>query len=131
MPKPRNRILIVLLLSILVFALVDGLDLFSLQSPQPQWLGTQRLDRIQLWLAMLFWPLVPLGLYLIYFGMRILSTGQFPPPGSRLIKRAGSETGRMATIRGWLAILSGASLCVLAIYAAVIVPGELSALSAS
>jgi hypothetical protein len=132
MPKSRRktRIWIVLLLSILIFALIEGLDLLPLQHSAQGLADSQQLERIRLGLAILFWPLLPLGLYLSYFGVRTLKAGQFPPPGSRLITRASIETGRVAMIRGWAAIISGASLCVLALYGAVIVPGELASLLA-
>jgi hypothetical protein len=126
--KPRNRLWAVLLLSLLVFALIEGLDLFSLRRPAEDWSGLQQLDHLQLGLSILFWPLLPLGLYLIYFGIRTLSAGQFPPPGSRLIRRVEVERGHPARFRGWAAILAGMGLCVLAVYGAVIVPAELAAL---
>ena len=123
-----RRLWMVLLLSILIFALVEG---FGLSSYQQQWQtlpDSQRLTQIRLALSIFFWPLLPLGLYLLYTGIQTLHIGRFPPPGTWLLRHSAPETGRAAVIRGWVMMLAGVSLGGLAVYGAVVVPGELAVL---
>jgi hypothetical protein len=131
-PKPdtrlRRRLLSVLLASVGIFLVIDLFDLIEFEQLFSDLSGEARIERIQWMLALLFWPLLPLGMAVSYFGYRIIRSGSFPPPGSKLIRPPRIETGKTALLRGWVAILTGLSLSGLAIYGAVIIPGELAKL---
>ncbi|MDJ0808094.1 MAG: hypothetical protein QNJ78_14830 [Gammaproteobacteria bacterium] len=126
--KGRRRLLIVMILSIVVFFIVDTFELVSMEKILQGDPGEPPIERIQLLLSILFWPLVPLGLYVVYFGVRILKAGRFPPPGSWTLRSVNINTGKTAVIRGWIAIVTGLILCGLALYGAVIIPAELARL---
>ena len=131
-PDKRNprlpRLLAVLIVSLAIFLILDGFDLLSPEGMVPGQSSEERIDRMQLILPVLFWPLLPLGLYVGYFGMRILRAGEFPPPGSKTLRPVEIIRGKPASVRGWVAILAGLSLCGLAVYGAVVIPGELARL---
>jgi len=48
-----------------------------------------------------------LGAWILWVGHRICRTGEFPPPGMRLIRPLRTCTGRKARIIGWLSQLVG------------------------
>lgn len=127
-PRLRSRLIIILLVSGVIFIILDSFDLLSFDNILQGLSDQERIQRIQLILSILFWPLIPLGLYLVYFGYRIIATGRFPPSGSRVIKTVEIETGKSAVARGWVAIATGLSLCGLAVYGAVVIPAELGRL---
>jgi hypothetical protein len=45
-------------------------------------------------------PLMALAVYLWVFGAKVLRTGQFPPPGYRVIRDTPVREGRSAVLRG-------------------------------
>jgi hypothetical protein len=45
-------------------------------------------------------PLMALAVYLWVFGAKVLRTGQFPPPGYRVIRDTPVREGRSAAVRG-------------------------------
>jgi len=125
--KPR-RLLVILLISILVFLLIDRFG-WRLLEPLPRGENSQaQAERVALLLRVVFLPLIPIGAYIVYLGFKIIRSGRFPPPHSRLLGRLPPQSGTLANIRGWLALLAGLCLGGLAIYGAFIVPHEIARL---
>ncbi len=127
-PGARRRLLYILLASGVIFITLDSFELLRFDSVLQGLPDQERIERIQLILSIIFWPLVPLGLTITYFGYRIIKTGEFPPPGTWIIKTLKTEAGNRAIARGWAAVATGLGLCGLAVYGAVIIPAELGRL---
>ena len=105
-PKLRKRLLILIAVSLVIFIAAETLGLFDFGALFKDLQGEALLQRVRLVFALLFLPLIPMGLYLIHFGLRILRSGEFPPPGAWLIRPTRIQTGRWAGFRGWMAILA-------------------------
>ncbi len=79
--------------------------------------------RILQWLALAaFVPMIPFGYFTWRHGQRILASGQFPPPGTRVIVDTPIVTGRAARARGAALRTLAVLLAVLGAAGAVIVP---------
>jgi hypothetical protein len=55
-------------------------------------------------------PILLLAAYLLWFALRILSTGRYPPPGAQMLRDTVVRTGREARLWGY--VLLGCSLLV-------------------
>jgi hypothetical protein len=131
--KPRSplnpkRLLVILVISLLVFLLIERFGWLRPEPLPPTPDDPARAVQIQWLLRVIFLPLLPIGVYVAYLGYRIIRSGRFPPPNSRLLKRLPPQNGTLAEVRGWLALFTGLCLCGLGIYGAVIVPHEIARL---
>ncbi len=128
-PKPllSRRLLVILAISLAVFITVDYFGFFH-TNPFQDLQGEVLAERIHWLFALIFLPFVPLGLYVIRFGYRVIKTGAFPPPDSRNTQPARIHIDRAMRFRGWVIIVTGVCLCALAIYGALIFPHELEQL---
>jgi hypothetical protein len=57
--------------------------------------------------------LVVFGLYYGRFSMKVVSTGRFPPPGTKVIRDTRVQTGKAASLRGWAGIAVSGALILL------------------
>lgn len=69
-----------------------------------------------------FLPAIPLGYFVWRHGQRIVASGRFPPPGTRVIRDTPVVTGREAGSRGVALRTMGALLAALGAAGAVVVP---------
>jgi hypothetical protein len=127
-PFNPRRLLLILAISLLVFLLIEQTGWLDFKRSQQGMDTATRVDDIQLLLRVIFLPLLPVGAYVVYLGYMIIRSGRFPPPGSRLLKELPPQSGALASIRGWFALVMGLCLCGLAVYGAVIVPRDIARL---
>jgi hypothetical protein len=74
-------------------------------------------------------PVIWFGVYMVRFGRRVLASGQYPPPGARVIRRTPIVrvlpvvrfTGRAQQVLGSALVLCGIALLVLAGWGLVII----------
>ena len=125
LPLRPMRLLVVLLISLLAVLLIEHAGWLNQESSLQGMDQTSRADQLQLLLRVIFLPLIPIGVYVVFLGYRIIRSDRFPPPGSRIFKRLPVQRGTLARVRGWLALTTGLCLCGLGIYGAVIVPYEI------
>jgi len=128
-PSPLNlkRLLVVLVISLLAFILIEHYGWLD-RSVQHQGSNPARGEQVQLMLRVIFLPLIPIGVYVVYLGYRIIRSGRLPPPGSWMLKSLPPQHGTLARLRGWLALFTGLCLGGLGIYGAIVVPQEILSL---
>lgn len=81
-------------------------------------------------IALLAVPVIWFGGYAVRFGSRVLASGQYPPPGSRVIRRTpvvrgpvARFTGRGQQVLGVALMLCGLALIALVAWGVVIIAG--------
>jgi hypothetical protein len=124
----RKRLILVFIVCLVIFLFVDHYGLLDFDRMNAGLPGEARAERIRWVLRILFLPLLPIGLYLTYLGLKVIRSGVFPPPDSRLVKPTATQTGPQARLRGWFILLTGVCLCGLAWYGAVVIPNEITQL---
>lgn len=85
-------------------------------------------ERLKLLFLLLFLPLLFGGIYAIRMGRNILESGQFPPPGTKVIKATEIKEGAAARRYGYGVVLYGIALVAAFIYGAVYLPDQLYSL---
>jgi hypothetical protein len=70
----------------------------------------------------LFLSIIPLALYLLLQGRKILQSERFPPPGAKVIRDTKLMKGNEARVRGRLLIFLSIVLIALALFGALYVP---------
>ncbi|MEN8167491.1 MAG: hypothetical protein ABFR65_08450 [Pseudomonadota bacterium] len=124
---PSRRLLVVLAICLAVFLTVDYFGYFH-TDPLQGLQGKALTQRIHWLFGLIFLPFVPLGLYVIHFGYRVIKTGAFPASDSRRIQPSRFQPDGAMRFRGWVIIVTGICLCGLAVYGALIFPHELEQL---
>jgi hypothetical protein len=88
----------------------------------------QRLEPVTaLWvmkvvLIVMFLSIIPMALYLLAFGCKVLASGQFPPPGVKVIKDTRIIQGEKARVRGRVLVFLSIILMVLGLSGALYPP---------
>jgi hypothetical protein len=72
--------------------------------------------------VVLFLSIIPLALYLLFLGRRVLKSDRFPPPGTKVIRDTKLMKGNEARVRGRLLIFLSIVLIALALFGALYVP---------
>lgn len=67
-------------------------------------------------------PLLFFGVYFIRFGLTVVKVGEFPPPGSKVIRDTPVQEGTWAIIRGKVLIFIGVIMFLAFAYGAVVIP---------
>jgi threonine/homoserine/homoserine lactone efflux protein len=77
---------------------------------------------IQVLLAVIFLSLVPVAAYLLWFGWRVVRSGQMPPPGTKVIGDTIAVEGDAAETRGRIIVMLAGVLLLLALVGGLYLP---------
>ena len=118
----RKKVLVVCAIIGLLGAIIIGLVLPKAQQYLQGFdLGTTlRVAKVAT--VVLFLSIIPLALYLLLQGRRVLKSERFPPPGAKVIRDTKLMKGNEARIRGRLLICLSIVLIALALFGALYVP---------
>ncbi len=95
----------------------------------------QRLDPLTaLWvmkvvLIVMFLSIIPMALYLLAFGRKVLESARFPPPGVKVIKDIKIIEGEKARVRGRVLVFMSIILMILALFGVFYTPRMLHKLT--
>ena len=67
-------------------------------------------------------PLLFFGAYFIYYGLMVVKAGEFPLPGSKVIRDTTVQEGRWAIFRGKVLVFLGVCMFLTFAYGAVVIP---------
>jgi hypothetical protein len=91
----------------------------SAQEPQAA------LRTMQILFACIFLSVLPVGIYLFWFGYRAVKWRQVPPPGTWVIRNTRIVEGDPARRRGWVIMALGGLLFALGLFSALYLPYRL------
>lgn len=98
----RKRFIVFLVLIIIVFgfailSMKSYLDqMGDLRRENPGLAGQKVISLLKWWMALGSLPILGLAVYQIYIARRILKSGQYPPPGMKVLRDTKIETGAKA-----------------------------------
>lgn len=121
----RRRLAAVILILSAAFAAAYAFGLLDPERFLEGLDGETLAERIRLIFALLFLPLLAGGLYSIRLGRRILESEQFPPPGTKVVRKAQVRKGKAAKRYGYGAVLYGLLLIAVSVYGAIVLPEKI------
>jgi hypothetical protein len=124
-PEARRKLINISLVSVIVGVIIIqwGFPEFKAYVNQKQ--PREAIRILLITLSICFLSVLPMAIYIYWYGRRILKAGQFPLPGAKIIRETKRITGDAARRRGRIAIMLSLFLVLASLFGGLFIPYKL------